>query len=236
MDALGDVQTHYLAGLVGVAMYIAAYAGLQFGWLSANRYNYSALNLIAAALVLFSLTRNFNLSSAVLNTIWVLISFVGLARVYRRSMGSQFSVREHHMLERKLPGLSPFIARRFLNAGSWHHVQAGEILAVEGREVGKLIYVGSGTATALVDARKVGTLSAGDFVGEVTWATGGPASASVVADEDLETFEITTDALHDLTRTYPDLRARLDLTVSAELHGKIIAANRALADKGETVL
>lgn len=234
--AVAGFEFHDLAGLMGVFFYLAAYAGLQFGWLSANRYRYSVLNLIAASLVLFSLMRDFNFSSAILNVLWVLISIVGITRVYRRTIGRRFSAREERLLDRKLPGLSPYIARRFLDAGDWREKADGDILAVEGREVGRLIFVDEGRAKALVDSRKVGELAPGDFIGEVTWASGGPASASVVADGPMRVFEIETPALRDLADRFPELRACLDLTVSAELYAKIVAANRALADNRNEVV
>lgn len=72
------------AGLVGVAAILAAYALLQAGRLRADRALYSALNAAGAGLILFSLVFDFNLPSAVIETVWLALSVWGLVRSGRR--------------------------------------------------------------------------------------------------------------------------------------------------------
>ena len=67
-----------LAGLVGVAAVLAAYALLQAGRLAVRAPLYSALNLVGAALIFLSLVHDWNLPSAVIEGSWALISAYGL--------------------------------------------------------------------------------------------------------------------------------------------------------------
>ena len=67
-----------LAGLLGVAAVLAAYALLQAGRLAVRAPLYSALNLLGAALILLSLVHDWNLPSAVIEGSWALISAYGL--------------------------------------------------------------------------------------------------------------------------------------------------------------
>ncbi len=69
-----------LVGMFGVLFYIGSYAALQLGRLDGNSLAYSLLNGCAASLVLISLTRNFNLASAVIQILWITISLVGIWR------------------------------------------------------------------------------------------------------------------------------------------------------------
>ena len=74
-----------ITGLAGVASYVIAYALLQLKLLDGNGLMYSALNVLAAALVLVSLTRDFNLASAVTQVLWIGIGGAGIiARLYSR--------------------------------------------------------------------------------------------------------------------------------------------------------
>jgi len=71
-------------GLVGVAMIVATYFLSQIGRMDVNRPAYPALNAMGAALILVSLSRTFNLASAVIEVFWLAISLVGLVRALRR--------------------------------------------------------------------------------------------------------------------------------------------------------
>ena len=77
-----------LIGLLGVVVYIASYGSLQLGKLDGNSLLYTLLNGTAAALVLVSLTRYFNLASAIIQIMWISISIVGVYRYFSASRGT----------------------------------------------------------------------------------------------------------------------------------------------------
>lgn len=67
-----------LIGISGVLVYIASYACLQLRLIDSKGSVYSLANLTAAALILVSLSYNFNLASAMIQVSWIIISIVGL--------------------------------------------------------------------------------------------------------------------------------------------------------------
>ncbi|HEX6865886.1 MAG TPA: hypothetical protein VF122_01500 [Caulobacteraceae bacterium] len=71
------------AGVVGVVMILAAYAGATAGRLNAQHPVALLANLIGAGLILYSLTRNFNLPAFLMEAAWALVAFLGLVRVVR---------------------------------------------------------------------------------------------------------------------------------------------------------
>lgn len=73
-----------IAGLVGVAMMLGAYAAAQLGRLDPVKAPALALNLCGACLVLASLSRNFNLPAAVVEAAWALVALFGLIRIALR--------------------------------------------------------------------------------------------------------------------------------------------------------
>lgn len=73
------MDLHTLIGLAGVAGYVTSYLMLQLGFLDGNGARYSVANVLAAALVLVSLTDEFNLASALIQVIWIVIGVSGLA-------------------------------------------------------------------------------------------------------------------------------------------------------------
>ena len=74
-----DYQWYDLLGNVGVAMILASYLLLQLGKLQPQELRYSILNASGAALILCSLTFDFNMSAFLIEFFWLLISLIGIA-------------------------------------------------------------------------------------------------------------------------------------------------------------
>ena len=72
-----------IAGLAGTLMILLAFFLLQAGRLSGTGIAYQLLNLFGAGGVLLSLAGAFNLSVALLEGAWVLVSAYGLVRTLR---------------------------------------------------------------------------------------------------------------------------------------------------------
>ena len=71
-----------ILGIIGVLFILAAYLGLQLERLDPKSALYSALNAIGAALILISLYFDFNLSAALIESAWLLISIFGLFKAF----------------------------------------------------------------------------------------------------------------------------------------------------------
>jgi len=71
-------------GLFGVAIIVIVYFLLQTDGLDPKGWRYSSLNLGGSILILVSLSNTFNLSSFVIEIIWIMISLLGLWNVMRR--------------------------------------------------------------------------------------------------------------------------------------------------------
>jgi len=72
-----------LLGIAGSACIVVAYYLTISGRLDMRRPLYSALNAVGAALLLISLTVDFNLGATVIEGFWLAISFYGLVRSLR---------------------------------------------------------------------------------------------------------------------------------------------------------
>ena len=73
-----------LAGLLGVACYLFSYTLLQLRLMSSECIAYSLFSVIAASLVLLSLTQQFNLPSATIQVSWIVLGTLGMILRLRR--------------------------------------------------------------------------------------------------------------------------------------------------------
>ena len=78
-----------IAGLVGVATLLAAYAAAALGGLNPKGALSLALNCAGPCLILLSLSQKFNLSAVIVEAAWALIALTGLLRL-------AFGLRRRH--------------------------------------------------------------------------------------------------------------------------------------------
>lgn len=86
-----DYELHDLLGNLGVLLIIGSYFWLQVGRISGQSKAYSIVNAIGAALVLVSLYFDFNLSAALIEGFWLIISLMGLVLGMRKGARVQLS-------------------------------------------------------------------------------------------------------------------------------------------------
>ena len=70
-----------IAGLIGVALMLGAYAGAQIGRLKVDAGPALLMNLIGSGLVLWSLSHDFNLSAVLMESAWGLVALYGLVKL-----------------------------------------------------------------------------------------------------------------------------------------------------------
>lgn len=78
-----DYALHNIIGNLGVLLIVGTYFLVQIRRMSAIHAPYIALNGLGALCILYSLSFDFNLSAFLIEAIWLLISLIGLLRVWR---------------------------------------------------------------------------------------------------------------------------------------------------------
>jgi hypothetical protein len=74
---------HDVIGLIGVFLILISYVLLQLERIKANSLSYSIINLVGAILILYSLFYNWNLSSVIIESFWIIISLFGVGKSLR---------------------------------------------------------------------------------------------------------------------------------------------------------
>jgi CRP-like cAMP-binding protein len=216
------------AGIAGTILFLLSYAALQTGLIRGQGYLYASLNILAAALVLVSLWKTFNLSAAILQVCWILISLVGILRIFFLTRAIRFNAEEMALLSDKFPSLSRIAARKLFKAGEWLDAPIGTHLMREGQAHGVLVYLASGRAEIHAHGTHVGSAGPGSFLGEMTVLDGTPATADVTLADPARIFRVDADRLHQLCRRDAEFRLQLENALGREMRQKLVAANRRL--------
>lgn len=229
MDVTADLVFDAI-GLAGVAFYVSAYAALQGGFIRGSGFTYTFMNLIAASLVLVSLTNNFNLSSAIIQTTWITISVFGLTRYFILHHSTKLTADEAALARSKLPTIAKPLARKLFLAGSWEELATETVIATEGEELSALIYLLLGEADVTHGGQKVGALESDSFIGELTCFDGGRATATVTLSSPSRIFRIASKDLIKLCDRNPELRAEIEQAIRKDTGIKLVAANTRMSE------
>ncbi|MEM6383261.1 MAG: cyclic nucleotide-binding domain-containing protein [Pseudomonadota bacterium] len=225
MLQLSSYGWHEAIGALGVVLYLSAYLLLQMGRLQGDGYWYAGLNLLASSCVLISLINAFNLSSALINSLWVAISLGGLIRIYRLNRAVRFGAEEQRFLTATMPTLSRTDARALLDRAMITQTKPGSELTRQGAPIDHLVYLLDGVADVRIDGRSVAALGPDAYVGDVTYRTGEPATATVTVSEPGTCVFFEIGALRRFLAKNPRARTALDASTAEHLGRKLRAAN-----------
>lgn len=160
----------------------------------------------------------------------VLVNIGQLTRMHWRNLRARFSQAERELVARHLPDLSRGEARALLDKGAWRRLEAGAVLATEGRAVDHLIYIAEGSASVLIGDVRVADCPPGGFIGEMTALTGAPATATVVADGPLMVWQIGAGDLRALVGREDRVERELDAAFARSYRDKILRMNALVAE------
>ncbi len=230
-----DVTIWSASGLAGVAFYLAAYGALQLGLIRGSSVKYTVLNMIAASLVLISLTEAFNMSSMLIQISWIVLSVIGLARMAWSRTNPRFTAEERGFLGVHFASLPPHLARKFLNLGKWQTISAGTILTRQGKPVHELIYIADGSAEVRAHGAIMAELGPGALIGEMTIMHGADATADVEVATKAYIFTLPRAALTQELEVDHDFALAVSGALQIEARRKLDLSNqqqaeRALAD------
>jgi len=107
--------------------------------------------------------------------------------------------------------------RRIVEAGRELEFPPGRMMVQEGSVASDFYLILSGRATVSRNLRKVRSLAAGDFFGEISVLDGGPRSATVVAETHVLVFRLDRPAFLRLLRTEGSISRKLLQGMAARL-------------------
>jgi CRP-like cAMP-binding protein len=121
--------------------------------------------------------------------------------------------------------------------GSFHLAEAGDVLIAEGLPHGKLFFIISGLLHARRDDEGkdilLGTISQGEWVGEVDLFDPASAVCSVVAIEPSQYWTITRADLEDFINNYPQAGIQILIGVAGTLGRRLRTITKKLAEQTE---
>jgi CRP-like cAMP-binding protein len=97
--------------------------------------------------------------------------------------------------------------------------KSGSMLAREGETGVGFFLITDGTANVIVGGRNRRKMGPGDFFGEISLLDGGPRSASVVADTDVQMLGLTAWVFRGILEQNPSIAQKMLVDLASRLRG-----------------
>jgi CRP-like cAMP-binding protein len=165
--------------------------------------------------------------SATWEAIFALVNAVQLAIVLLSGRRRARDEDERLLVETVMPSLDGNLRARMLKLARWQTRQPGEVLVEEGEASPQLVFIARGAASIEKGGALVGVCGPGDFLGEMSFLTGRPASATVRVANEIRCCVYDPDKLKLMSRKAPAIRQALEYSFNRNLVGKLERMNEA---------
>jgi CRP/FNR family cyclic AMP-dependent transcriptional regulator len=123
-------------------------------------------------------------------------------------------------------GLNEEQTARLLGEFTTEAVEAGQELFDQGAPPDRMLLIVGGRAVVSVDGSPVGTVGPGESLGEVSFLSDTPHSASAIAQTDMELGSLTCERMDMLVRRRPDIGAVVFRNLARGLGEKLRRADQ----------
>ena len=174
--------------------------------------------------------------SAVWEGIFAAVNAVQLAIVLLAGRRKKLSEDEELFIRTVMPTLEGNLRARVLKLARWQTRQPEAVLVEEGEEKPALVFIASGAASVEKSGALVGVCGPGDFLGEMSFLTGRPASATVKVANEIRCCVFDPGVLKALTQRNPGIRQALEFSFNRNLVGKLERMNETNRERAAAVL
>lgn len=155
------------------------------------------------------------------NGVFIAIHLYHLGRLAHERLARPLSADEGLLHQSLFSGLSRFEYLRLLSIAAWRTVGPEACLTVEGKRVKELILLYDGRAVVLKGGQRVGEITDGQFIGEMSFASGDPASATVITSRPSRYLVWSQADLRQLLDRNPSLAITMESVLSRDVVRKL---------------
>ncbi|WP_421760398.1 Crp/Fnr family transcriptional regulator [Devosia sp.] len=165
--------------------------------------------------------------SVLWEAIFVIVNVVQLFLIWYYEYQHSFAEDEKHFAESMPGGVDRSAVKRLLDHAELVQFEPGATLTTEGEPVQKLMYLADGIVKIERGDRIVAICGPGDYVGELSFLSGSPASASATVVKPTRILSFDQKKLTAAIEADAQLRRTLESALNRNLAGKLVRANDA---------
>ena len=183
------------------------------------------LRVVSILASLFSVFYNYTIPETPMwlainwNFIFVAVNVYHIAVIIYEKRPIKMQPKDKELYETMFKDLSPVEYLKISKVAEWNKYKSGQSLIVQGMPVDDLILIYNGTVNVIVDGEGVANLKDGQFVGEMSFLTEKPATATCKVEHDTECLVWKQPEFKELLKRNPSLYYTIQSLLSNQLVG-----------------
>ena len=159
------------------------------------------------------------------NFVFVALNLYHIAIIVYEKRPVQMSPKHKELYETMFKNMTPVEFLKITKIADWIHFKSKESITQKGHTVPTLNLIYNGTVDVVVDDKKVAELKDGQFVGEMSFLTEKPATATCVVKYDTECLVWKQEQFKDLLKRNPSLYFTIQSLLSAQVSSALVSSN-----------
>jgi hypothetical protein len=156
------------------------------------------------------------------NMFFLVINLVQIAIIMKERREVSFTEEEKELYETLFKNFAPFEFMKLLRIGKWLEAKKDQVLAIEKKQLDDVMLIYNGLVKVEADGQELAELKDGSFIGEMSFITGGNATATVRAVEPTRYLSWSKADLGKLLNRNPSMRFALQTVLSTDLTKKLM--------------
>ena len=151
------------------------------------------------------------------NFVFIVLNLYHIAVIIYEKRPIKMAPKDKELYETLFKDLSPVEYLKISKVARWEKYKSGERIIRQGTPVLDLILIYNGTVDVAVDGKGVAQLKDGQFVGEMSFLTEKPATATCIVKHDTECLVWKQPEFKDLLKRNPSLYYTIQGLLSNQL-------------------
>ena len=160
------------------------------------------------------------------NIIFVLVNIYHIAVIIYEKRPVKMSSKEKELYETMFRGLTPVEFLKITKIAQWKKYKTPFPIITQGKPVKDLILIYNGLVDILVNDNKVAELKDGQFVGEMSFLTEKPATATCIVKHDTECLVWKQPEFKDLLKRNPSLYFTIQSLLSEQVSNNLVSSSQ----------
>ena len=160
------------------------------------------------------------------NIIFVLVNIYHIAVIIYEKRPVKMSSKEKELYETMFRGLSPVEFLKITKIAQWKKFKSPLPIIQQGKPVNDLILIYNGVVDILVNDNKVAELKDGQFVGEMSFLTEKPATATCKVTHNTECLVWPQKDFKDLLKRNPSLYFTIQSLLSEQVSNNLVSSSQ----------
>ena len=160
------------------------------------------------------------------NIIFVLVNIYHISVIIYEKRPVKMSSKEKELHETMFRGLTPVEFLKITKIAQWKKYKTPLPIITQGKPVNDLILIYNGTVDVLVNDNKVAELKDGQFVGEMSFLTEKPATATCKVTHNTECLVWPQKDFKDLLKRNPSLYFTIQSLLSEQVSNNLVSSSQ----------